>query len=126
MSLFGPKKAIPPLAAARLQRWAITLSAYSYEIEYKPTSQHANADSLSRLPLQSTETSEDVANLFNVAQVEVLPLTSHQIATATKKDPLLSQVFRYTQWGWPTDVAEILLPYWNRRFELTIEQGCLL
>ena len=47
VSLFGPKKAIPPLAAARLQRWAITLSAYSYDIEYKSTSEHANADSLS-------------------------------------------------------------------------------
>ena len=83
MSLFGPKKAIPPLAAARLQRWAITLSAYSYDIEYKPTSQHANADSLSRLPLQSTESSEDVVNVFNVAQVEALPLTSQQIARKT-------------------------------------------
>lgn len=126
VSLFGPKKAIPPLAAARLQRWAITLSAYSYDIEYKPTSQHANADSLSRLPLRSTESSEDVVNVFNVAQVEALPLTSQQIATATKKDPVLSQVFRYTQSGWPSEVAEVLLPYWNRRSEFTIEQDCLL
>ena len=126
VSLFGPKKAIPPLAAARLQRWAITLSAYSYDIEYKPTSQHVNADSLSRLPLQSTESSEDVVNVFNVAQVDTLPLTSQQIATATKKDPVLSQVFRYTQSGWPSEVAEVLLPYWNHRSEFTIEQDCLL
>ena len=83
VSLFGPKKAIPPLAAARLQRWAITLSAYSYEIEYKPTKLHANADSLSRLPLPSTETSEDLVNVFNVAQVEALPVTSLQVAAAT-------------------------------------------
>ena len=38
VSLFGPKKAVAPLAAAQLQRWAITLSMYSYDIEYKPTS----------------------------------------------------------------------------------------
>ena len=126
VSLFGPKKAIPPLAAAQLQRWAITLSAYSYDIEYKSTSKHANADSLSRLPVPSTETSEAAANVFNVAQIQALPLTSHQVATATKKDPLLSQVFRYVQSSWPAEVAQDLLPHWNRRTELTIEQGCLL
>ena len=34
LSIFGPKCAIPPLAAARLQRWAVLLSAYSYEVEF--------------------------------------------------------------------------------------------
>ena len=37
VTLLGPKKGIPPLVAARLQRWAIILAAYSYEIEYKST-----------------------------------------------------------------------------------------
>ena len=46
-TLLGPKKSIPPLVAARLQRWALLLSAYSYEIEWKPTREHANADGLS-------------------------------------------------------------------------------
>ena len=32
--LFGPKKGIPPIAASRLQRWAIQLSAYQYDIKY--------------------------------------------------------------------------------------------
>ena len=90
VSLFAPKKVIPPLAAARLQHWAITLSAYSYDIEYISTSQHANANSLSRLPVQSNETSENAANVFNIAQIEALPLTPHQVAAATKKYPLLS------------------------------------
>jgi len=124
--LFGPKKAIPPLAAARLQHWAIILSAYSYEIEFKPISQHTNADSLSRLPLKSTETSEDAVNVFNVAQFEILPLTSQQIATAARKDPLLSQVYCYTQLGWPMEVPEVLLSYRNHKTELSIEQGCLI
>jgi len=33
LSIFGPKKGIPPLAAARLQRSTILLSAYTYDIE---------------------------------------------------------------------------------------------
>ena len=41
------------LAAARLQRWAVLPAAYQYEIQYKRTDEHANADGLSRLPLPS-------------------------------------------------------------------------
>ena len=37
VTLLGPKSGIPTLAAARLQRWAILLSAYQYEIEYLST-----------------------------------------------------------------------------------------
>ena len=71
VTLLGPKKAIPPLAAARLQRWAILLPAYSYDIEFKPTLQHANADGLSRLPLaEPTSSSLNEVNVFNMSQVE--------------------------------------------------------
>ena len=31
-TIFSPKASLPALAAARLQRWAITLSAYNYDI----------------------------------------------------------------------------------------------
>ena len=50
-TILGPKKGIPSLAAARLQRWALLLSAYVYDIKYKSTHCHGNADGLSRLPL---------------------------------------------------------------------------
>ena len=50
-TILGPKKGIPSLAAARLQRWAILLSAYDYTIKYKSSQDHCNADGLSRLPL---------------------------------------------------------------------------
>ena len=53
-TILGPKKGIPPLAAARLQRWAVVLSAYSYSIHYKDTSSHANADGLSRFPITNS------------------------------------------------------------------------
>ena len=35
LALLGPKAAIPTMAAARMQRWAIVLSAYDYQIEYR-------------------------------------------------------------------------------------------
>ena len=53
ITILGHKRGIPSLAAARLQRWALILSAYSYVIEFRPTKQHENADGLSRFPLGS-------------------------------------------------------------------------
>ena len=50
-TILGPKQGIPTLAAARLQRWALLLAAYTYQIEFRSTGHHANANSLSRLPL---------------------------------------------------------------------------
>ena len=49
--LFGKLKAVPSMASARIQRWALTLAAYHYDISYKPGKANANADVLSRLPL---------------------------------------------------------------------------
>ena len=54
-SILGPKSGLPALAAARLQRWAITLSAYNNELEFRPTQEHSNADCLSRLPMEHEE-----------------------------------------------------------------------
>lgn len=37
LAILEPKKGIPSLAAARLLRWAILLSAYNNDLEFKPT-----------------------------------------------------------------------------------------
>ena len=47
--IFDEWKSIPSMASARLQRWALTLSAYDYTNEYKPGAQNGNADLFSRL-----------------------------------------------------------------------------
>ena len=43
LALLGPKSPIPILAAARMQRWALSLSAYDYQIEYRRSERHATA-----------------------------------------------------------------------------------
>ena len=51
-SIFNPKKGIPAMTVARLQRYALFLAGFEYSIEYKKTTQHGNADGLSRLLLK--------------------------------------------------------------------------
>ena len=126
-TILSPKKGIPPLAAARLQRWALLLSAYDYVICYKSTREHSNADGLSRLPLPADPSSlpKDGVTVFNVGQVQALPVTFQHIQTATRRDPAMSKVINYVLKGWPTKVPEIVQPYAYRQAELTIENGCL-
>ena len=50
-TIFGSKKGIPVMAAARLQRWAVQLLIYNYEIRFRSKQCHANANGLLRLPL---------------------------------------------------------------------------
>ena len=126
-TILNPRKGIPSLAAARLQRWAIILSAYRYEIEFKRTQEHCNADGLSRLPLPNEKAHVPHAvDVFTVAQLDSLPVTAEQIGQATRVDPILSKVRRFTKSGWPHQVNECIKPYWYRRNEITIEGDCLM
>ena len=128
-AILGEKKGIPSLAAARLQRWAVLLSAYHYEIKFKFTQYHANADSLSRLPLPYSEDklmSTLEPTVFNIPQIESLPLTAMQIEQATWTDRVLSKVLRYTKSGWPSKEEGVLKLYQQRSQQLIVEGDCLL
>ena len=125
LAVLGPKTGIPPVAAARMQRWALLLSAYSYNIEFRPTGAHANADSLSRLPLKCNQW-PDTGSDFTIGQVQALPVTASEVETATRQDLVLSKVHRFVRQGWPFTVEEVYKPFSNRRLELSTEGHCLL
>ena len=128
MTILNPKKGIPSLAAARLQGWALFLSDCTYDIEFKFSHDHANADCLSRLPLEIKDSVDylDGIHLFNIAQMESLPVTCQQVQTATRNDPLLSKILLFTKQGWPTQVQDEYKPFFVRRQELSVEDECLL
>ena len=77
----------PTLAAARLQRWALLLAAYQYDIEYRSTAKHGNADCLSRLPIHIDEPDEgvDEVKLINLLQIESLPLNVDHFVKRNKQ-----------------------------------------
>ena len=127
--IFGPKASIPPLAAARLQRWAVLLSGYDFDIVFRDSATNANADFFSRFPLQSqAEDDLDPDEHYVCASVtDDLPVTAVEIGEGTKKDSLLAKVYEYTSFGWPGSCpSPELKPFWVRRDELALENGCLL
>ena len=59
------------MIAARLQRYALFLAGFDYDIEYKSTTKHCNAEGLSRRPLQQTEREEteiDSSEVFHATR----------------------------------------------------------
>ena len=53
-------------------------------------------------------------------------VNANAIRIWTSKDPVLSQVSRYTVGGWPDAVSLDLKPYQNRLEELSTLNGCVL
>jgi len=131
MHLFGELRGVPAVASARIQRWALTLSAYNYRIEYKPGKDLSNADGLSRLPLPEVPTDTPLPGdtVLLLECIQTSPIRIAQLRRWTSRDPLLAKVLRYVMQGWPSttgDMDDDLLPYSRRRDELSVQDGCLL
>ena len=91
MTILGPKTGIPTLAAARMQRWAVILSAYQYKIEYQQSSKNVNADAMSRLPIGEAIPECD-SGMFLCSFLEEIPIGARDIHEAAKVDYILSLV----------------------------------
>ena len=91
LTLLGPHRAVPAHTTSRLQRWALILASYHYKIEYRNTAAHADANSMSRLPLPQTWSpkSENVECYFFEASV-VTNVTAEMVKKKTQVDPILS------------------------------------
>ena len=106
-AIFHPVKGVPAMNAARLQRYALFLAGFDYKIEYKSTTEHCNADGLSRLPLQQKEREEmgvDSSEVFHASQSVLLPVTSEAVARETRRDPVLARVHESIVKGWSARV----------------------
>lgn len=124
-TIFGPHTGIPPLAASRMQRWALLLSGHTYDIKYRKSELHANADGLSRLPLPANHGASQQAEIFYFRQVENAPITSAQVKRHTRNDPVLSKLLDVVIRGGSDNLPE-LKPYITKRSELSVQAGCLL
>ncbi|XP_064476257.1 uncharacterized protein K02A2.6-like [Ornithodoros turicata] len=128
VTIFGPKTGIPPIAAVRLQMWAITLSAYTYTLSYRAGEQKYEAHCLSRLPVKNDGSKvTDVVSEFYSIRLDTFPVQSSDIARETARDDVLARVTHYVLKGWPRKATDDdLKPYYVRKLELTYFRGCLM
>ena len=116
VTILGPKTGVPPLAAARIQRWSLILAAYQYEIEYRKSAEHANADAISRLVQASLEDKEEEEEVYLISYLEELLVTARDIAAATRKDPVCTE----------RTIRQLLLAYGPLRIVRTVTHCALM
>lgn len=128
LGLFNPQKPIPAMASGRIQRWALMMQAYSFDLMHRSGKCLGAADTLSRLPLKDELDIIPICSEW-VQLVDVLdktPVTAKDIKNWTTYDPILSQVLLYCENGWPSNVDKIYSSYFCRRTELSTQDGCIL
>ena len=72
-------------------------------IQYVPGKEHTNADVFSHLslPEQRKEVTMPQELICLLESIEISPVTVYQIRSWTNRDPVLSQVRKFVQHGWP-------------------------
>ena len=120
--IFNPDKALPILAATRLQHWAAILTGYDFAIEHRKSELLCPVDALSRLPYAN-----HIVDCASYNVLEGVPLAVCDIVSESLKDVTLSKVLSITRIGWPSHCDDIgISPYFKLRHELSIEEGCLM
>ncbi|XP_065086845.1 uncharacterized protein K02A2.6-like [Ochlerotatus camptorhynchus] len=140
LSIFGSKKGIPLHTANRLQRWALMLLNYDFDIRHVSTNDFGCADMLSRLIDRSKQQEEEYVvaaislekDMVSIIQntIEQVPVSFADIKSATQADEPLQAVLQFIREGWPNDARSVKDPeirvYFNRRESLTNVDGCIL
>ena len=121
---------LPP----HILRFCLRMMRYNFTIVHVPGKALVIADALSRAPVHADVTDsfnlQESTETFISAVVETLPASAsrlEQIAKAQSTDPILQQVIRFCQEGWPTNhmIKGSLRPYWCICSELSMH-NCLL
>ncbi|GFW10462.1 uncharacterized protein K02A2.6-like [Trichonephila clavipes] len=103
--------------------YVLFLQAFSYTIKYRNTKNHGNADALSRLPLAVDKDCEYLteADVTNISQVELMPVTATDIARATKNDRKLFELYESLKSG-----TKLPVPWKGRESEFSLQNGCIM
>ncbi|XP_062704036.1 uncharacterized protein K02A2.6-like [Aedes albopictus] len=130
-------KGVPETAARRLQRWAVFLTSFDYEIQHVKGVDNTPADFLSRFPLAGAEdeagddsdfAENGAACFLNFLEMETRsPVERKQLVVESRRDKVVSHVVEYLKSGWPTNIPdEEIKKYYSKREELSVEEGVLL
>ncbi|XP_055701773.1 uncharacterized protein K02A2.6-like [Phlebotomus papatasi] len=141
LSIFGSQKGIPVHTANRLQRWALVLLGYHFDIKYTSTQNFGHADVLSRLIadhqkpddeyiIAEINLDEQLDSTIINSVVSHLPVSHKMIRSATEKCPNLQQVIKYIVGGWPNSPKAIssteVSRYYQIRDSLSVVDNCVL
>ena len=110
--------------SARLQRWAITLRAYDYEIQHTKGENMFWADTLSRLPQAHVKSKVPEVNMLDVNSLDELANGDSLLQDISQQqDAEIIHLKEYITNGWPKYIPRNMQPYAKSRDEYTIQSG---
>ena len=104
-----------------MQRWALLLSAHQYDIKYRKSGLHGNADGLSRLPLPVADAEPTQAEIFYLKDVTAAPVTSAHVKKHTHTDPVMYEVLGMVICGRGGKMSPRLKHYLVRKNKLSVQ-----
>lgn len=123
--MFGRGKQIPVNANARIQRWALLLSQFEYDLEFRPGKGNVVADALSRLPVTEESNSSIPVEYVNLVEsMSFEDITFQTIKNATNRDHKLNLLMKYVKYGGNDNL--LLSEYAAVKADLGIHQDVLL
>ena len=127
LGLFGRDKPVPHNANARIQRWALLLSQYDFDLIHKPGKENVIADALSRLPVEDefkSGTPAEYVKLIECCDFE--EISFNVIKQYTSKDVVLSFLVKCLKLGWPNENNVSLIEYSNVKEDLSLHNEVVL
>jgi len=98
--ILSPGKGLPAYSAMRMQHYAVFLQGFDFDIKYRKTENHGNADGLSRLPIKDKFIANlDALDVYTIDTVNMLPAKASEIQLETSKDPNLSKIVEALEKG---------------------------
>ena len=134
-TLLGPTTEIPCMTSSRSQAWALYLSQFKYNFEYKPGCKIPHADFMSIVETEKETTLEHVEDQISsdtILTFEVFDeypvIKSKDIAKYTRRVGNFSVLQRYIKHGFPeqSQCQQELLPFYFCKDELSIQRGCIM
>ncbi|TNN21385.1 Retrovirus-related Pol polyprotein from transposon 17.6, partial [Schistosoma japonicum] len=137
LTIFGSKSGIPAHSANRLQRRALILLGYDFDIQYRHTQEFGQADALSRLisehatvdddTIIASLSKEDYAASYLTNAVRALPVSVSDIQIASRNDAMIRRAMKYVTQGWPRIAFEgDMKQLYQRRDSLCVVDDCLM
>lgn len=123
--IFSETKGLPAMSALRMQHYAAYLASFRYEIKFRPTREHYNADAFSRLPVsaQTPEYVVEEVDLLEVNMIETLPLTVGDLAKSTAADPTVKVLLQGLKNGKTVEARD---RFGIDQNEFALQQGCIM
>ncbi|XP_055614238.1 uncharacterized protein K02A2.6-like [Uranotaenia lowii] len=123
--IFSESKGLPAMSALHMQHYAAFLQAFDYQIRYRRSSDHCNADAMSRLPLTVTDPKSEIdeSDVVEVNSIQTLPLTVDELGCATIADNSVKELIRALRTGQSIDAK---FRFGVHQEEFSLQKDCVM